>query len=186
MKKGFFMTTLTLAFVLIFGSCALAEGVLQFGYSFNDRLTVDWNGTKITTDVKPGFDFSFELTTDGNNGFVSGFGVDYQLAKTLKDGDLKFQYIPVYGVFGLEVSETETNNVYLLAKLGYNFFRVFDLADSASARMGYYYAAGFGMKIGPYLRTQALYEVSNGSVSDSGVSTDCTNALYTFKCGYAF
>jgi hypothetical protein len=184
MKKGFLIFTVILSLILISSSSALAEGVLRVGYSFNEQLTSD-NGTETTKDVGLGLDLSYELTADGNS-FESGFGVTYQRLRSLKDDSLTFQFIPVYGIFALEVAETETNNTYLLAKLGYTFLRVSDLPAGASTRLGYFYAAGFGMKIGPYLRTQALYEVYNGSVADGGVITDYTSSAYTLKIGYAF
>jgi hypothetical protein len=185
MKKGFLGFVLAVSLVLSCGSYALAESALRVGYSFNERLTSDTGGTATTKEVGLGMDLSYELTMDGNS-FESGFGVTYQRPRALNDDTLTFQSIPIYGIFALEVSETETNNVYLIGKLGLNYFNVSDLPDAASAKIGYYYAYGFGMKVGPYFRTQALYEVYTGSVSAAGVSTDYTNKAYTLKCGYAF
>jgi hypothetical protein len=128
MKKGFAIIFITLLLIPSCAVTALAENAFRIGYCCNGEIDAD--GTNLQ--VGPGFDFSYEYTSDGNS-FESGFGVEYQLARTTDDDSLKFQYIPVYGLFALEVSETETNNVYLLGKLGYSFLRVSDLPASASA-----------------------------------------------------
>jgi uncharacterized membrane protein YecN with MAPEG domain len=181
MKKGFAVIAVTLLLILSCAAVALAENAFWIGYSYRGDIEID--GTSLQ--VGSGFDFSYEYTFDGNS-FESGFGVEYQLDRNIDEYSLKFQYIPVYGLFAFEISETETNNIYLLGKLGYNFLIVSDLPATASARNGYYYACGLGMKIGPYFRTQALYEVYNGSVVASGVTQDLTHTAYTLKCGLAF
>jgi hypothetical protein len=185
MKKGFLMIVATMILVFACSSYALAENALRLGYSYDEQLTVETGGSKTTGDAGLGLDLSYEYTLDGNS-FENGFGVGYQRLRSLNDDSVTYQFIPVYAIFALEFSETETNNTYLLGKLGYDYLHVSDLPDSASTRGGLFYAFGFGMKIGPYLRTQLLYEVYNGSKSDGGIKTEYTSKAFALKCGYAF
>jgi hypothetical protein len=188
MKKGFLISVAALALLLLFSTYALAENVLRIGYSCHDEITLSVGEIETTEDVDPGMDISYEFTV-GESGLENGFGFEYQFQKTYTstDGDqIKFQYIPIYGLINLNFAETEITDTYLVGKLGYSFFKMADLPDSATVKGGLYYALGLGMKIGPNLRTQVLYEVCNGSVSEDIISMDVKTAVYTLKCGFAF
>ena len=174
------------AFVLILatGACAFADNTLKVGYQFNGLYN---DGVESNTAVDPSITVGYEYTAKGEN-VEYGAGFEYQFDKNLKNIKTaqKFYFIPVYGMVNCILTENE----YITARVGYNFFDgnsdyKSDPAHPGTLSGGIYYAAGAGVYYKNF-RVEILYSCNNASCSNGGTTVDIKNTQWAVNFGIRF
>ena len=100
MKKLLSVLVLSLALVMIFGTCAFANNTIKFGFDLGGTHTQSVAGFSIDDDVNPGISLGYEYTMKPNNHLEYGAGIEYQPDRSIKDYDsVKFSFVPIYLTF---------------------------------------------------------------------------------------
>jgi hypothetical protein len=125
----------------------------------------------------------------GNRSGYYGFGIEYQIARTLKINNVKakFGFIPVYGVVRVNLTNHNETKPAIIGQVGYNYFYGNEAyKDSGVLKGGPF--IGIGVGVGDQnIFLQLMYKVNYGSYETEGmwgeVKSSVTNSQLNISGG---
>jgi len=204
MKK--IILTLAIALVIIFlgNAPSLAES-----NELIVKIGTDINGSASLKSMEISADFNTEtgLAIEADYYFFPiserakiGCGIEYQLIRKLVNAEDMIQYIPIYGMGRMSLSDSDSFNFYVIGRIGYNLFN-YDFPPEIkeyykaigmlfSSKGGIHYGAGCGVHVHDSLVIELIYSMYNGTINttyeDYGltIGLDCNYSKIGLTIGY--
>lgn len=189
------MRKLLLILIIIFSSVVFLHGYgedgnfqVQFNFGIDvkgchDRI-INTSGSEDKA-VSMGLSPSIEFINQGRY-FDIGVGFEYQLEREIENSNgARFNFMPIYTLFRLEIITTEARTLEAVTHLGYNFFDYNDkyIDDNFTTRGDFYWAAGLSLVLSHRIVLQSLYKENRATLDYQNHTSQIKNTCLSLSLG---
>jgi hypothetical protein len=173
MRRSMLILVLCVFFTLLIGSSASAKTVIKAGIDFPTDISIEFKSYDTSGGFSLAAEYLFGKNTTDEFGLIYGVGAEYQTKRSWLKDDLKFSFIPFYGLVNYNVGQ----GFYITGKIGFNVYNIDENNDEIFGGSSTYYCIGAGKVIKNKYQVEMKYAVNNGMYHKMGYTH--TDIIYS-------